>query len=281
MKNLKKKFSEMAEDEEKKASSGQEGSGPSSPQPSASTRGGRGRGRGRGRTRGRRRSGEGEEGETKEWSLQKYDFEAPDIQKAIEGHKPNFVKAEEEKQEEAEEVEETSEEKKPTFKKVSREEWSEMSKAEKKKYLRERKKWKLSQTVFIKDDSDNEQLTDDSDEDEESGTRTRDQRIRDKLRSLKTGSREGSRRRGRRGWEDDDDDYNEDERDVEYGSWAKNDLFRLEKAVMCYGWGRWEDIMCHAQLRRGWTVGDVEVSITHIYQLPTHIWLANTLMCCI
>ena len=56
------------------------------------------------------------------------------------------------------------------------------------------------------------------------------------------------------------DDYNEDERDIEYGSWSKNDLFRLEKAVMTYGWGRWEDIMCHAQLRRGWNHGDVEVS---------------------
>ena len=86
------------------------------------------------------------------------------------------------------------------------------------------------------------------------------QRIRDKLRSLKHhGGREGRRRRGRGGWEDDDDDYNEDERDIEYGTWAKNDLFRLEKAVMTYGWGRWEDIMCHAQLRRGWTNADVEV----------------------
>ena len=103
---------------------------------------------------------------------------------------------------------------------------------------------------------------DTSDEDSEHGTRTRDQRIKDKLRSLKSGSREGSRRRGRRGWEDDDDDYNEDERDVEYGSWSKNDLFRLEKAVMTYGWGRWEDIMTHAQLRRGWTHGDVEVSVS-------------------
>merc|ERR1712192_288044 len=32
---------------------------------------------------------------------------------------------------------------------------------EKKKYLKERRKWKNRNTVFIKDDSDNEQLTDD------------------------------------------------------------------------------------------------------------------------
>merc|ERR1712098_647967 len=42
-----------------------------------------------------------------------------------------------------------------------------MTRAEKKKYLKERKKWKLAQTVFIKDDSDNEQLTDDDDNNEE------------------------------------------------------------------------------------------------------------------
>ena len=108
---------------------------------------------------------------------------------------------------------------------------------------------------------------DTSDEDSEHGTRSRDQRIRDKLRSLKTGSREGSRRRRGRGWEDDDDDYNEDERDIEYGSWSKNDLFRLEKAVMTYGWGRWEDIMCHAQLRRGWSNTDVEVRNWIFYTL--------------
>ena len=103
---------------------------------------------------------------------------------------------------------------------------------------------------------------DTSDEDsEQGGGRGKDQRIRDKLKSLRAGGTERSRRRGRRGWEDDDDDYNEDERDIEYGSWSKNDLFRLEKAVMTYGWGRWEDIMCHAQLRRGWNNADVEVSI--------------------
>ena len=101
---------------------------------------------------------------------------------------------------------------------------------------------------------------DSSDDDEgNSGTRTRDQRIRDKFKSLKHGSREGSRRRRRGYGADDDDDYNEDEQDIEYGSWSKNDLFRLEKAVMVYGWGRWEDIMTHAQCRRGWNTVDVEV----------------------
>merc|ERR1712096_387876 len=52
--------------------------------------GGRGpRGRGRGRGRGKTGSGSDED----EWSMKKYDFEAPDMKDVVEGHKPNFVKA--------------------------------------------------------------------------------------------------------------------------------------------------------------------------------------------
>lgn len=95
------------------------------------------------------------------------------------------------------------------------------------------------------------------DDDAEQGTRSRDQRIKDKFNSLKKGRREG--RRGRRGGWASDEDYIDDERDVEYGSWTKTDLFRIEKAVMTYGWGRWEDIASHASLRKGWTSQDIEV----------------------
>ena len=55
---------------------------------------------------------------------------------------------------------------KETFKKVTRAEWSEMTFKEKKQYLKERKKWKNRNTVFIKDDSDNEQLTDEEKEED-------------------------------------------------------------------------------------------------------------------
>ena len=105
--------------------------------------------------------------------MQKYDFEAPDIKQAVDSHKPNFVKAEKRVFEKSdgdqsdEQEKESEKKKKDSFKKVSREEWNNMSKDEKKKYLRERKKWKLSQTVFIKDDSDNEQLTEEENEDED------------------------------------------------------------------------------------------------------------------
>ena len=55
---------------------------------------------------------------------------------------------------------------KEAFKKVTRAEWSEMTFKEKKQYLKERKKWKNRNTVFIKDDSDNEQLTDEEKEED-------------------------------------------------------------------------------------------------------------------
>jgi chromodomain-helicase-DNA-binding protein 7 len=40
--------------------------------------------------------------------------------------------------------------------------------------------------------------------------------------------------RGRRGFED-DEDYIEDERDVEYGDWPKHELFRIEKSLLAFG----------------------------------------------
>merc|ERR550519_2227313 len=169
MKNLRKKFSEMEDSKTEE----ERNSNPGSPQPSV--RGGRGRGRGGGRGRGRGRAKPGQE-DDEEWSMQKYDFDAPDIKAAVDSHKPNFVKAAEalseknsaeEKKEENNPAEDSEVKTKSTFRKVSREDWNKMTKAEKRKYLKDRKKWKLSQTVFIKDDSDNEQLTDDEDHSEE------------------------------------------------------------------------------------------------------------------
>ena len=47
--------------------------------------------------------------------------------------------------------------------------------------------------------------------------------VQDKLKSMKQGGgKEGGRKRPRRsGWEE-DDDYVEEERDIEYGSWNRN-----------------------------------------------------------
>merc|ERR1719167_342326 len=85
MKNLRKKISIM---EEKKT---EESSGKVSP-PLVSA--GRGRGRGRGpRGSGRGRGRNGRDIEDGDWSMKKYDFDAPDMKDVVEGHKPNFVKA--------------------------------------------------------------------------------------------------------------------------------------------------------------------------------------------
>merc|ERR1719318_432205 len=54
---------------------------------------------------------------------------------------------------------------KDEFKRVTRAEWNKMGYKEKKKYLKERRKRKQKETVYIKDDSDNEQLSDDEGED--------------------------------------------------------------------------------------------------------------------
>merc|ERR1712045_410719 len=120
MKNLRKKFSEM---EEVKKSDDGLGSGPSSPQPQTSSRGGRGRARG-GRGRGKGRGKLGNDGEEEDWSMQKYDFEAPDIKQAVDSHKPNFVKAEKRVFEKSdgnqsdEQEKESEKKKKDSFKKV-------------------------------------------------------------------------------------------------------------------------------------------------------------------
>merc|ERR1711942_116146 len=54
---------------------------------------------------------------------------------------------------------------KDDFKRVTRAEWNKMTYKEKKNYLKERRKRKQQQTIFIKDDSDNEQLSSDEGDD--------------------------------------------------------------------------------------------------------------------
>ena len=39
-------------------------------------------------------------------------------------------------------------------------------------------------------------------------------------------------------------------------------VFRIEKGLMAFGWGRWEEVLSHAQLRKGWTNKDVEVTVS-------------------
>ena len=110
------------------------------------------------------------------------------MEEHVKEHKPNFVKAprrvfekhggyysqsDEEKDEDKPEPSGSKAETKPKkeekdgFRKVTREEWKTMSRKEKKDYLKERKRRKAKEMVYIKDDSDNEQLLSDGSDGEQ------------------------------------------------------------------------------------------------------------------
>lgn len=48
------------------------------------------------------------------------------------------------------------------------------------------------------------------------------------------------------------------EGEVGYGSWARSECFKVERGLLTFGWGRWEEILQHSQFRRGWREMDVE-----------------------
>ncbi|CAB3373521.1 Hypothetical predicted protein [Cloeon dipterum] len=48
------------------------------------------------------------------------------------------------------------------------------------------------------------------------------------------------------------------EGDVVYGSWSRSECFKVEKGLLTYGWGRWNEILITSQFRQGWRESDVE-----------------------
>lgn len=46
--------------------------------------------------------------------------------------------------------------------------------------------------------------------------------------------------------------------DIVYGSWARRECFMIERGLLTFGWGRWQEILMHSQLRKGWREQDVE-----------------------
>lgn len=54
------------------------------------------------------------------------------------------------------------------------------------------------------------------------------------------------------------DEYVPREGEVVYGSWARSECFKVERGLLTFGWGRWEEILQHSQFRRGWREVDVE-----------------------
>lgn len=43
-----------------------------------------------------------------------------------------------------------------------------------------------------------------------------------------------------------------------YGSWARSECFKVERGLLTFGWGRWEEILQNSQLRKGWREVDLE-----------------------
>ena len=62
-------------------------------------------------------------------------------------------------------------------------------------------------------------------------------------------------RRGRRG-RGDDENFEMD--DAPEGLYTRSECFKVEKSLLVYGWGRWEDILMHGHFKRRLTVQDVE-----------------------
>ena len=54
------------------------------------------------------------------------------------------------------------------------------------------------------------------------------------------------------------DDYVPRDGEVVYGSWARTECFKVERGLLTFGWGRWEEILQHSQFRHGWRENDVE-----------------------
>ncbi|CAH0726673.1 unnamed protein product, partial [Brenthis ino] len=93
------------------------------------------------------------------------------------------------------------------------------------------------------------EATPDSDEDEE-GISLRSKRKKDKLG-----------RKGRRYASDDYVPRHEGvsiDEEVVYGSWTRSECFKIERGLLTFGWGRWEETLDKNQFRKGWTLPVIE-----------------------
>merc|ERR1712025_825902 len=80
------------------------------------------------------------------------------------------------------------------------------------------------------------------------------------------------KKRGRRSRFDEDEDYMDDENNVDYGGWTRSELFRIEKAALLFGWGRWEEVLANAGLRKGFSTHTAEDAfrMTLLYCVNTY-----------
>ncbi len=68
-----------------------------------------------------------------------------------------------------------------------------------------------------------------------------------------------SSRRGRRGGQDNDDDFSLAGELDDGGRYNRSDCFKVEKMLLVYGFGRWEDILAHGRFKKKLELSDVEL----------------------
>lgn len=49
------------------------------------------------------------------------------------------------------------------------------------------------------------------------------------------------------------DDYVPREGEIAYGSWDRGECFKVERGLLTFGWGRWQECLANSQFRKGWT----------------------------
>uniref|UniRef100_A0A0A9YRD7 Chromodomain-helicase-DNA-binding protein 6 n=1 Tax=Lygus hesperus TaxID=30085 RepID=A0A0A9YRD7_LYGHE len=54
------------------------------------------------------------------------------------------------------------------------------------------------------------------------------------------------------------DEYTNKDGEITYGAWARSECFKVERGLLTFGWGRWQEILSHNQFREGWKECDIE-----------------------
>ncbi|XP_037903696.1 chromodomain-helicase-DNA-binding protein 7 isoform X5 [Hermetia illucens] len=60
--------------------------------------------------------------------------------------------------------------------------------------------------------------------------------------------------------------------EIQYGSWAKSECFKVEKGLLSFGWGRWTEIQELGQFKRGWRETDIEDCARIILLYCLHVY---------
>lgn len=91
---------------------------------------------------------------------------------------------------------------------------------------------------------------------EEVGGELRPRTRRRRGRNRGTRNQRGSRNTRSSRWDKEEELNDTDE--VKYGQWHRSECFKVEKGLLTFGWGRWDEIMKHGEFRSAWKISDVQ-----------------------